>query len=309
MSNSLEEIIKAIIFKKNGKEFQKLVWDILICQYPDFQTPEMNHDLGNDGYSIKERLFVAVYAPEKEYDNKKTVKKISNSNSKDLGDYEKFVNNWKNKYEFEVWVFLTKEDLKGLPHQKLVDLNNNGDGIKKENWGLQQILSRSLSLNEKDIRRIYNLQEDLFPQKLKRSNEVETIIDLIEYISANNELTEGDFENSLPDPDRKIYNRFKEYCKSIENEIKEYALYANAIFEAETTMGLDTITVAKIRGFLKCKSKRFLRECSDNPMNALDALSDYLDNELKVSNKNYDHNAIRYYLISEIPKCNVFPNE
>ena len=30
---------------------------------------------------------------------------------------------------------------------------------------------------------------------------------------------------------------------------------------------------------------------------------------IEKNGKKYDYNAIRYYLIAEIPKCNVFPNE
>ena len=67
--------------------------------------------------------------------------------------------------------------------------------------------------------------------------------------------------------------------------------------------------IGKIVGFLKQISLRFLSENDNNPMLALNKLTDYFETALKQSTKHYDHNAIRYYLIAEIPRCNVFPNE
>lgn len=311
MTKAIEEIIRDRIFRKSGKDFQQLFWDILICQYPDLQTPKMQHDLGNDGYSIEKKTFFAVYATESsKYDNKETSKKIKHDNPKDLGDYNKFVQNWKNKYSFEKWVFVTTDNLMGRPHQKITKLNDNGDGVKKENWGLEQIVKLALGLNASDQKRIFNFPESIIlPSISTQSTEVETIMDLIEYISTNEELKEGDLDNVMPDPEKKIYQRFIEYCKEIESEIVAIVMYATAQKEAEQVVGLDGIKIGKITAYLKQRSRRMLRENNDNPMEALDKLTDYFENILKQNAKHYDYNAIRYYLIGEIPKCNVFPND
>ena len=60
-SKSLEEIIRDRIYRLNGKQAQQLAWDILIQHYPDLQTPKMQHDLGNDGYSLEGKIFFACY--------------------------------------------------------------------------------------------------------------------------------------------------------------------------------------------------------------------------------------------------------
>jgi hypothetical protein len=309
MNKSIEEIIKDRIKNKSGKDFQQLCWDILICIYPDLHTPKMQSDLGNDGYTIDGKIFFAMYSPESDkYDNKETSKKISNSNIEDLGDYEKFSKNWKDKFNFEKWVFLTRDNLMGKPNQKIVELNNISDGIKKEQWGLEQLLKLSINLDPKNQVRIFNLPSfaDMYKSQ---SNEVETIIDLIEYISENAELVEDSFNNVVPDPENKIYIRFAKFCKEIKSEIQDYAMYACSQKEAENSIGLSIIDVAKIRGFLKTKSRKFLRDSNQKPILALDQLTEYFEEQLKINNANYDHNAIRYYLISEIPKCNVFPND
>jgi len=311
----------------SGKQFQQLVWDILVCHYPNIVLPKMLHDFGSDGHDFSSKMFFAVYAPDSlNYDNKATLKKISNPNpskSEESGDYEKFANNWLQKFKFTKWVFITSDNLMGLPSQKIAELNSNGDDVNKEQWGLEKIVKLSLDLSEKNLNRIFDLNSApiqniknqfngnltiVEPQNLKSNpNEVETIMDLICYISDNNELTEEGFKNTLPDPDKKL-ERFRDYCSQLKREIMNSWMYSTAQKEAENAVGLDKIMIGKIVGFLEETSLRFLAENSNNPMEALNKLTDYLENALKQTNKHYDHNAIRYYLIAEIPKCNVFPN-
>ena len=142
----------------------------------------------------------------------------------------------------------------------------------------------------------------------QNSREILTIIDLIDYISNNAKLNSENFEKIVPDPNKKIYIRFANHCKELEKEIQNYAMYGNAIKEAENAIGTDLITTSKRRGFLMQMSNRKLRDNENNPIKALDSLTDYFENILRESSLNYDYNAIRFYLISEIPKCNIFPN-
>lgn len=331
MTNSIEEQIRDRISRKSGKEFQQLVWDILICYYPNIQLPKMLRDYGSDGHDFDSKTFFAVYAPEHTYKVDETTHKISNPGTKNIGDYEKFSNTWIATKRFSKWVFITKENLTGKPLLKIAELNNNGDGVRKENMGLDNLVKLSLDLKQTDRDRIYNLASsnkinienlngNLYSAEkilinsdtnFNKPGEVETIMDLIDYISNNNELKESDFDNVIPDPDKKIYTRFKDYCKAIESEIQNYPFHVNALKAAEGSVGLDQIRVAKVRGYLKQMSRRFLRECGNDPIKALDKFTDYLEKTLMRSNKHnaYDHGAIRYYLISEIPKCNMFPNE
>jgi len=140
--------------------------------------------------------------------------------------------------------------------------------------------------------------------------DTKTIIAIISYISINAELHEWDLDSVMPDPEEKIFNRFSKYCEEIKNEIIEASSYAIAQQSAEEVIGLDVITVWKITAYLKRESRRKLRESSNDPMTALDSLTDYFEKILeKQDNSNFDRNAIRYYLIWEIIKCNVFPND
>ena len=334
MSESEERIIRDRIRMSTGKQFQQLFWDIIICHYPNTILPKMLHDFGSDGHDFTSEMFFAVYAPDSlNYDNKTTLKKITNprpNKSEELGDYEKFTNNFLAKFRFKKWIFVTSDNLMGLPNQKIAELNSNKDGVVKESWGLDKLVKLSLDLNEKDRKRIYHLENQTIQNQFNGSatngdvyqalemhidkpmssnpNEVETIMDLICYISDNNELNPEGFKNTLPDPEKKL-DRFSEYCVQLEREIVNSWMYSTAQKEAENAVGLDKIMIGKIVGFLKQISLRFLSENDNNPMLALNKLTDYFETALKQSTKHYDHNAIRYYLIAEIPRCNVFPNE
>lgn len=309
MTKQDEEFIRDRLHRLSGKEFQQIFWDIMVCSYDDFQTPKMQNDLGNDGYTLKERTFFSVHATDSgNYDGGKTSKKMSNPSPKkgqELGDYDKFLKNWKHKNAFDVWIFVTKGELTGIPHQTLVDLEKNGDGIHKLNWGMEHIVHQCSLLSSDDRERIFGIPSASIDTKC---NEVVTIMDLICYIGEKAELVDSLELNGIPDPDKKL-ERFSDYCDQIKREIVNSAMYAVASREAEGAMGLDKVRVEQKVLYLKNLSRKFLREHDDDPMKALDGMSDFLDSELSRSGKSYCYTAIRYYLISEIPKCNVFPNE
>lgn len=150
-NTSWEGIIRDRINRVDGKEAQQLIWDILIQAFPDLQTPKMQHDLGNDCYTPKGKIFFACYFPESKYDNKETDQKIQD-------DYKKFEENWKSRLNtINKWAFVTKDNLMGIPHQRIATLNTNSDGIIKEHWGIEQLVNLSLKLPKDTLKRIYKL--------------------------------------------------------------------------------------------------------------------------------------------------------
>lgn len=141
------------------------------------------------------------------------------------------------------------------------------------------------------------------------AREVETIMDLIQLLS----LYDGkinDLINESPDPEKKIYKRFKDYSEFLINEIQELLpKYANARMEAIDKMGLDTLKTKHIVLYLKAKSDSVLIESKGDPKLALTTLTNYFESKLGEGGKTYEYLAIRYYLIQEIINCNVFPND
>lgn len=141
-----------------------------------------------------------------------------------------------------------------------------------------------------------------------RSNEVETIMQLIEYLSSDKNLSDIR-EPHIPDPHGKIYKRFSDYAGFLEAQIKDYIpRYESTRISAEEFLGLDSAKVTWIRTALQDMSDKLLREKHNDPKVALDSLVDFFENNLSSGGHTYDHGAIRYYLLHELIECNVFPD-
>lgn len=59
--SALKQVINDRIKNTSGKTFQQLFWDICGKIYEDLVTPDMNHDLGSDAYSLKNKKFFASW--------------------------------------------------------------------------------------------------------------------------------------------------------------------------------------------------------------------------------------------------------
>lgn len=173
-------------------------------------------------------------------------------------------------------------------------------------------------IRTKDISRLEAINKFLNEELVDRNEkhqtqtiarEVETIMDLIQLLSNYPKASDG-INNVNIDPERKIYKRFRDYSEFLVKEIQELIpKYANARQEAIDKIGLDTVKAKHITIYLRAKSDSVLIECNGNPKLALVNLTNYFDGKLGENGKDYEYNAIRYYLIQEIINCNVFPND
>ncbi len=157
------------------------------------------------------------------------------------------------------------------------------------------------------------LEDELIPLTSQSNNsessEVETIIKLIEYLSENRTFDELK-EEKEPDPEHKIFKRFSDHSSYLIKSYKNLAsFYSTAVTEAKDVSGLDTGTVRLIALYLMDISDRFLTECDGNPRSALDKLTNFFDDKIGSSGGKYERMAIKFYLLSELINCNVFPNE
>lgn len=140
------------------------------------------------------------------------------------------------------------------------------------------------------------------------SNEIETIITLIEYFTSNKEISKN--IDSVIDPKFKIQKRFKDYASRIENEYKNlFLIYGEALQTINESMPLDEAQEIVIMIYLQDISIRYLDEAGNNPIGALNLLVDYFEGKISTGGNKYDKIAIKFYLVNEIIKCNLFPNE
>lgn len=146
-----------------------------------------------------------------------------------------------------------------------------------------------------------------FHKRNKESNEVETIMKLIEYLSANSEI--DDSPEKEPNPQGKFLLRFADYTDYLKGRYEELLyMYLTPLKTSRKAIGLDKVKVLKIQLYLKRVSNRYLNEKKGNPQEAIDAMVIFFSSKLSEANFDFDEIAAEFYLIDEMIKCNVFPN-
>ncbi|MBM6645853.1 SMEK domain-containing protein [Bacillus sp. RIT 809] len=144
--------------------------------------------------------------------------------------------------------------------------------------------------------------------KKTQASEIETIVKLIEHLSSNKNIV-ANKKASVTDPDHKIYTRFKEYSEFLTRlYIGLVTIYGATVESAYQTLGLDSVKSLLISFYLQDISNTFLDEAEGNPKKALENLTVHFEELISTSGMKYDTMAIKFYLISETIKCNVFPN-
>ena len=165
----------------------------------------------------------------------------------------------------------------------------------------EQVKSISEYLSEELCNRYYSVRET-------QAGEVDTIIDLIEYISQHRKVNKN--RETMVDPEYKIYKRFKDFAdKLIAEYTTLYTIYGEALNIVNETLGIDEAQDIIIMFYLQDISVQFLEKEHDNPIVALNKLVTYFEEKLNANGKKYDRSAIKFYLVNEMIKCRVFPNE
>ncbi|MCR9065614.1 MAG: SMEK domain-containing protein [Cytophagales bacterium] len=138
-------------------------------------------------------------------------------------------------------------------------------------------------------------------------SEVETIMELINYLSLNKNRVIIDKAINV-DPKNKIEIRFSEHSDYLKQQYSElYAKYNGALVEA--TSKIDGVEAEIISAFLKDESDIILTKENNNPKLALHSLVELFYGKLSSNGVTFDKQAIKFYLLAELIKCNVFPNK
>lgn len=143
--------------------------------------------------------------------------------------------------------------------------------------------------------------------KKTKSNEVITIIKMIEFLSDDKNYKEINLIE-IVDPDKKRL-RFVEHFDFLMAKYSDlYPIYAGTLKEVKKISDIDSVRVKKINVYLRDLSDTYLAKYNNNPKDALYELVNYFEEEISSSNTDYDILAIRFYLLDELINCNVFPN-
>lgn len=186
------------------------------------------------------------------------------------------------------------------------------------------LLSREVSiLNAVNLYDINIVAEDFFPgllnliygYELKNANYLEKNAPAIDLVDPKNRIAvQVTSDNSSTKIKHTIeeFNKNKAY-QSYDRLIAEYTtlytIYGEALKIVNETLGIDEAQDIIIMFYLQDISVQFLEEEQDNPIAALNKLVIYFETKLSANGKKYDRSAIKFYLVNEMIKCRVFPNE
>ena len=183
----------------------------------------------------------------------------------------------------------------------------------KDIWDVEDLMKDVRKLDTEQIKEISNylskeLCDKYYAVKATQASEIDTIIDLIEYISKHRKVKKS--RETKIDPEYKIYKRFWEFADKLITEYTTlFAIYGEALEVVNDTLGIDEAQDIIIMFYLQDISIQYLDEAGNNPVVALNKLVAYFEDRLSVNGKKYDRAAIKFYLVNEMIKCRVFPNE
>lgn len=178
-------------------------------------------------------------------------------------------------------------------------------------WDMTALLRMLGDLPLEKLERCYDfLCKELGSIERRRSNEVYTLVRLIEVLSAAEEgLSVGDNRED-PDPERKIRDRFADHAGFLERQYVDlHEIYGYALAEVSRHSDLGHMRVRKLQVYIMNWSDRVLAEYGGDPKAALAALSDKILHMMGTGGAPFDEGAVRYYLIGQLIACNVFPNK
>ncbi|UPZ36542.1 SMEK domain-containing protein [Sphingobacterium sp. PCS056] len=185
---------------------------------------------------------------------------------------------------------------------------NNFDH-KEDVWDIKKVLS--IINNITDLNKLKSIADFLNEQILQErknteSNEVETIMALIEYLSKDDNRSISQ-KPEIVDPQFKIYNRFSEHSVFLINLYSELCtVYQQPLLEGK--QGIDGVKAIKISSYLKDESDKILTSEGNNPQIALEKFVEIIYDKLSENGIKFDKIAIKFYLLDELINCNVFPN-
>lgn len=142
---------------------------------------------------------------------------------------------------------------------------------------------------------------------VNRSNEVETIINLISLLSEN-EIENTFDENSEIDPDKKIPKRYPDNYQFIEDLYVDLCIQYSEVMD--TIIGnndISSVQQSKIGLYLRTKSRNLLAKHDEDATLAFSELKKEVIDMFNVESASYDEMAIQYYLYKQLVSCNVFP--
>lgn len=178
-------------------------------------------------------------------------------------------------------------------------------------WDFRDLSRMIGDLTLPGLQRCYDfLRDELAIAEPKQSNEVLTLVRLIEVLSSEDDGSPSTDNREDPDPEGKIRRRFADHAEFLESQYVQYhELYGRLLAEVNKHSDLSHMRIKKLQLYLMTWSDRVLTDCGGDPKTALDLLTHIVLGMMGTSRAEFDDGAVRYYLIHQLIMCNVFPNK
>jgi hypothetical protein len=193
----------------------------------------------------------------------------------------------------------------GEPHGYEFDIVNDVWDVSKliefvGNKGSEEIL---------EIQRFLEAEVQ-FTSRENLAKEVSTFESLILMLSDENHPASGCGFLEEPDPNGKINDRFSNHSALLLSEFQElYSEYGEVLSDVRQHSGIGQPKLRRLGLYLKTRSDEILNDCCGDPAEALKRMVSDLELLMKKQVNEYDATAIRFFLIDELIRCNVFPNK
>jgi len=266
---------------------------------------KMGDSFSNTNFDSQNAAHIDLIDPE----NKRAIQITSqNDNQKITQAIEGFYKDGSKK-DYKLQVLLISKDAKNYS----TDFTSQGKypfNHKEDVIDIRRLLAKINNEKVPVINSIARFLEDqiVIERRRTESKEVETIMALIDYLSDDQNRQLIDRVENV-DPEKKFYKRFAEHSDFIEKQYQMlFTVYNTALLSAQET--IDAVEAIIISSYLQSESDQLLTQNNNDPKAALNDLVEYFYTKLSENAfESFDKQAIRYYLLDEMIKCNVFPNQ
>lgn len=184
--------------------------------------------------------------------------------------------------------------------------------IANDIWDISDLMNE---ISNKSIEEITEIKEFIEAQTVfsgteSIAKEIKTFQALISMLSDDNHPGVGHSFVDEPDPTGKIEERFYHHTDYLKGEFKDlYSEYGGVLADVFANEQLGHVQIRRLRIHLRTDSDRILTECRGDAREALQRLVSEFSSRLEASGVDYDISAVRFFLIDELIRCNVFPNK
>ena len=141
------------------------------------------------------------------------------------------------------------------------------------------------------------------------SKEVKTVLALVEMLSDDDHPQAGRGFLEEPDPENKLFKRFSDHSEYLKKEYKEnFSMYGNVFKDVMDSSDIGTVKIKKVGNYLRSQSDQVLTNNNGNPIVSINELKEIYMYKLAGLGVDYDEMAVKFFLIEQLIRCNVFPN-